>query len=339
MVAQRILPGLYRIEVPLPGNPLKATNSYVFTSRKRNLIVDTGLNRPECLQTMRSSLGELGVELNQTDFFITHMHADHVGLVPAIALGRSQIYCSRPEAEFINDFGLSSQQWDFIMKYARVNGYPDSELEEPIKTNPGVKGIPGQTIDFTIVGEGDVIKVGDYRLVCIETPGHSQGHLCLYETNKKLLISGDHILDKITPTVSQWSLNGNHLREYLASLNKVQALDVSLTLPGHRNLITDCRRRISELKAHHQFRLQEILSLLTARQGQTAYHIASRMSWDLSYTEWEQFPRIQRFFATGEALSHLVYLVIKGKVRAEEVNGITFFYLAAKEIDLQGNDS
>ncbi|MGW8321274.1 MAG: MBL fold metallo-hydrolase, partial [Thermodesulfobacteriota bacterium] len=89
---------LWRIEVPLPGNPLKSINSYVIKSRPRNLIIDTGLDRQECLDAILGGLDEAGVDLDETDFFITHMHADHSALVPKLVRDGSKICFNRPDA-------------------------------------------------------------------------------------------------------------------------------------------------------------------------------------------------------------------------------------------------
>ncbi len=82
---EEIVPNLYRAEIPLPRSPLKWLNSYIVKGGDRFLIIDTGFNRQECLDAMNASLQKLGVDLNKTDFFITHLHADHMGLVGTLA--------------------------------------------------------------------------------------------------------------------------------------------------------------------------------------------------------------------------------------------------------------
>jgi glyoxylase-like metal-dependent hydrolase (beta-lactamase superfamily II) len=77
---EKILPDIYRIEVPLPKSPLKALNSYLVKGDGRYLLIDTGLNRKECKQALFSGLDELHVDLTKTDIFITHLHSDHMGL-------------------------------------------------------------------------------------------------------------------------------------------------------------------------------------------------------------------------------------------------------------------
>jgi len=97
-----------------------------------------------------------------------------------------------------------------------------------------------------------------------------------------------------------------------------------LVLPGHRNPIMDHRRRIEELKAHHRVRTQEIGGIL-GRGAQTAYQVASRMTWDLSYSRWDDFPIPQQWFATGEALAHLLYLERKGEIVRTWNDGMASF--------------
>ena len=80
-MVEEILPNMYRIEIPLPKNPLKALNSYLMKGRERFLIIDTGMNRQGCMHEMFSCLARLSVDIKKPDFFITHLHVDHIGLV------------------------------------------------------------------------------------------------------------------------------------------------------------------------------------------------------------------------------------------------------------------
>jgi len=314
--------GLNRIEIPLPKNPLKSLNSYVIESRDRNLIVDTGMNRPECLNAMRAGLTELDLELARTDLFITHLHADHLGLVSELATTGSKVYFSQPDADVI----LSSGIWEYMLDFARANGFPENEIEQALLSHPGYKYSPKTVPEFTIVRDGDRIQVGDYTFECVETPGHTRGHMCLYEREKKILMSGDHILGDITPNVSQWDSEDNTLEQYLASLDKTYQLDVKLVLPGHRRAFTDCKGRIRELKRHHEVRANEVFSILEDGP-KTAYEVASRMTWDIECDSWELFPIMQKWFATGEALAHLKYLEGKELIQVKVQNGKVLFSL------------
>jgi len=319
---EEILPNLYKIEVPLPRNPLKAINSYVIKAKRQSLIIDTGMNRKECMDVLSAGLKELDVDLRRADFFITHLHADHLGLVSNLATDTSTVYFNQPDAAIIN----STDHWQKMLSFAHVNGFPEGELQSAFQNHPGYKYSSSGHVDFHILKEDDTISIGDYLFKCIETPGHTRGHMCLYESSKKLFIAGDHILIDITPNISLWSNNDNPLNEYLASLDKVYNLDITLVLPGHRGTFSNHRERIQELKHHHQTRVDEILSILE-KDSKNAFQVASQMSWDLTYESWNLFPIPQKWFATGEALAHLKYLEEKGEIRREVVEQKVVFSL------------
>ncbi|MDY6933258.1 MAG: MBL fold metallo-hydrolase [Spirochaetota bacterium] len=311
-MTEEILPSIYRIEIPLPKNPLKALNSYVIKDNDRNLIIDTGMNREECMRVMESSLREIGVDLKDTDFFITHLHADHLGLVSSLVTNTSKIYFNQKDIDSIHQ-GFS---WESMLNFANRYGFPKDMLQDALFKHPGFKyGAKGQ-LNFTILKEGDKIEIGDYQFECLETPGHTNGHLCLYEPNKKILVSGDHILGDITPNISLWTEDENPLDEYMTSLDKVYKLDIDITLPGHRSIIRDCKKRIQELKRHHQKRVDEVLSIIKSG-NKDAFQVASNMSWDLTYDSWDQFPTMQKWFATGEAIAHLKFLEERGSIQKE----------------------
>lgn len=306
---EEICRNLYRIEVPLPDSPLKSLNSYVIKGKDRNLVIDTGFNRKTCLVAMQTGLSALGIDLSRTDFFITHLHADHFGLVSRLATQSSQIFFSRPDAEIMESW----EGFEPMIAYAGKHGFPENELRTAIEQHPGIRFGSDWIPALHILKDGDWIDVGEYGFECVETPGHTLGHICLYEPDKRLLIAGDHILGDITPNIQCWSDSENPLRLYLESLDKIRRLAVDLVLPGHRSLFSNCNQRIQELEKHHKQRLDEVQKILNGH-SLTAYTVASRMTWDIRGS-WEEFPVAQKWFATGEALSHLRYLEEEGKIR------------------------
>ncbi len=311
---EEIKENFYRIEVPLPGNPLRSINSYLIKGQKGNLIIDLGMNRVECSTFLFRVLEELEVDLSSTDFFITHLHADHMGLLNQVAHQSSSIYFNAIEAEII-----SGEFWSYFLDLARWNGFPVQELELAIKKHPGYRYGLESIPEFTLLSEGELLEIGGYSFQCLETPGHSPGHLCLYEPEQKILVAGDLILEDITPNIVAWGEGDNPLSDYLKSLDKIYDLEVELVLPGHRRVFSSCRGRIEELRDHHQQRAQEILSIL-GNDKMDAYQVAARMNWDLSYDSWEQFPIPQRWFAMGEAHAHLLFLMHEERVIKEIVN-------------------
>ncbi|NLJ71769.1 MAG: MBL fold metallo-hydrolase [Syntrophomonadaceae bacterium] len=308
---EQIKPNIYKVEIPLPNNPLKSLNSYIIKSDDRNLIIDTGMNRPECMEVMLASLEELDIDLYKTDLFITHMHSDHSGNISNLAKENAKVYCHKKDAEIIG----GNYAWEGLLANAILNGFPAHE--DAIGKHPGFKYRDLGWQDFTYVNDGDVITIGDYSLTCVHTPGHSEGHMCLYEKNHKILFSGDHILYTITPNISIWIEDYDALADYLLNLDKVGKLDVELVLPAHRNTFTDLNGRIEELKQHHEKRLQEILDIL-ATGARNTYEVAAQMKWDLKYDDFENLPTPQKWFAMGEALAHLTYLQAKQQIKIEQ---------------------
>ena len=224
---------------------------------------------------MISGLAEIGVDLEDAWFFITHLHADHFGLVARLATDPGRVYFSRPESEIIESWS----GWEPMVRYAALNGFPEDQLRAALDSHPGFKYTAGWVPGTSILDDEDVVSFGPYNFRCIETPGHTEGHICLYEPERKVLISGDHILGDITPNIQCWRDDMDPLGDYLQSLDKVGRLDVDLTLPGHRTLIRDLPARIEELKAHHRRRLDEAENIL---QGgpRHAFAAAAAMTWD-----------------------------------------------------------
>ena len=186
-------------------------------------------------------------------------------------------------------------------------------------------------MSFHILKEGNEIVISDYVFKCIETPGHTWGHMCLYEPDKRIFIAGDHILKDITPAITLWSDEWNPLKEYLESLDKVYKLDIETVLPGHGAIFRNCKERIKELKDHHQKRLGEIISILE-KGRKSAFQVASQMKWDTIYSSWSMYPVLQKWFATGETISHLKYLEAKGLVRKEMKSHNILFSLSSNRI-------
>jgi len=313
---EEIMSQLYRIEIPLPNSPLKYINSYLIKSGKRCLIIDTGMNRDECREAMTSSIQKLGVDLGQTDFYITHVHSDHVGLAGNMVTPTSKTYLNWKEIPVFDQVYTDIYRTSLFQSHS-PHGFPKKTLEEALRAMPGFKFSPAKGVTFSGVEDGTSIETGSYTFQCVETPGHSMGHMCLYEPKRKLLISGDHILFDITPHIGLSLGLDNPLGCYLSSLERIDKLDIKLILPGHRRCGSDHHKRIEEIKAHHKLRLTEIVQSLSHGE-QTAYEITSQLTWDLNYPSWKHFPSLQKYLAVDETIAHLKYLEDLGQVQEWE---------------------
>lgn len=319
----KVAENIYKKVVPLPNNPLREISAYIITGGvgEKNLLIDTGFNRPECEEALQDAFVELGIE--ETDLFITHFHSDHCGLIGKFAKENSTVYAGETEGELIN-FETGNLYWRMLDHLFMKYGFPKAEIGSNTDIHPGRKYCHEERVDFTYVDEGQILRYGGYELEAIETPGHTPGHMCLYDAKKKVLFCGDHILGLITPNISVEPNAENPLQDYLESLDKISKLDVELLLTAHGTLVEDMNERIDELKMHHEERLLEVLAIL-GDSWKTPYEVARDMTWEIEYRNWDEFPIPQKWFATGEAISHLQYLYFSGKVHKEERNGIYFY--------------
>jgi glyoxylase-like metal-dependent hydrolase (beta-lactamase superfamily II) len=325
---EEIVPNMFHTEIPLPRSPLKWLNSYIVKGGDRFLIIDTGFNREECLNAMNASLQKLGVDLNKTDIFITHLHVDHMGLAGTLARDSSKVYLNAKEAGRMNSqHDNRDYYWQKIIDVYVANGFAADGARTSMESHPAHKYGLKRKIDFTVVKDGDMIDIGDFHFKCVATPGHSPGHTSLYEANKKILVAGDHILFDITPNIGYWLEMEDALEQYLASLEKVDALDVKLVLTGHRRLVHDLHGRVKELQEHHRARLNEVLIALGDGE-KDALQIAPHIRWDITAKTWEEFPPPQKWFAFGETMAHVRYLEAKGKVHRRSQNGTIKYVLS-----------
>ena len=172
---------LYTFEIPLPGSPLKWINTYVIKGNpgEKNLLVDTGFNRPECLQALLKGMAELHINPQQTDVFLTHCHSDHTGNAPALAKLGCQIFMGATAHQL-----QLRNTWPIKHKRALKEGVSPSVLKRMFVSNPAIMYAP-EHYDAIELQEGDKLKYGGYNLRCISTPGHTPGHMCLYDEEKK----------------------------------------------------------------------------------------------------------------------------------------------------------
>jgi len=206
-------------------------------------------------------------------------------------------------------------------------GFPREELEAVWEKNPARKLAPAPHGEYAELQEGDVLHYGGYDFQCIETGGHTPGHMCLYCKTEKLAFLGDHVLFDITPNIVWWKELPDALGTYLQNLDKVARLEIQTALPGHRSKRGTVGARVEELKRHHALRLREIEMALAAHPGLTAYETAGHISWKIRSRSWEAFPPTQKWFAVGEVMAHLEHLAVLGRVRQEKCRGIYVYFL------------
>ena len=346
---EEVYKGIWRIGVPLPGNPLKELNSYFLPGDERDLLIDTGFNKEECREALEQGLSELGARRERLDVYLTHFHSDHSGLAAAMAGPEGRIYMSDIDYRYMQH---SANMKNFRDRNERFmhEGFPLEELKLTDRFNPAYRLAAGRPDERFVplmcsndpeCGECSdeheaagstgkaTLTVGDFHLQMILCPGHTPGNTMLWEAEHGIMFTGDHILFDITPNITSWTGMGDSLGSYLENLEKAKRFDVKLALPGHRKS-GDYQKRIDELLDHHALRLSEILDILAVEPGLTAYEITSRMRWKIRANSWVDFPAAQKWFAVGECLSHLDHLVLRGRVSVEETKEARYYYKKQK---------
>lgn len=321
---EEIAPGIYRIPVPLVGNPLKELNAYLLKGEDGALLIDTGFRQPACREALFSGLRELGVRRGEMEVLLTHLHSDHSGLAPEAADGRT-IYISEVDRPSLDDQDYRSRYWGIMDVRFREEGFPLHLMARMNETNPARSMAPPSGGHYEGLADGQILEKGGCRIQCLLVPGHTPGQMCYWLPDRGILFTGDHVLFDITPNITAWPVMPDALGSYLESLKKIRAYDPALTLPGHRKT-GDLKSRVDHLLCHHQQRLEEALGAVKDHPGQGAYDLAGHMTWKIRASSWEDFPVAQKWFAVGECMSHLDHLMALGQVRRETVGGKAAYY-------------
>ena len=322
-------PEVYSISVDLPQSPLRYLNVYVIHSNEKWLIIDTGFNRPECRESLWNGLKELGVDLSSTILYLTHFHSDHIGLVWDFVERGVPVYMCDKEYEYYKWFREVGAQQAIDRIFAQ-EGYPMEELMLQEEHNQGRVYAPAAGFPATVISDGDRLPFDgvDIRVLCV--PGHTPGNSVLYLPEKELLFSGDHILFDITPNISAWPEVENSVCDYIASLKRIAALSISRTFPAHRAGGEDVYTRIEQIIRHHDNRVEEIYNAVAEHPGCTAYETASRIKWSKGNRAWEEFTPHNRWFAVGETLAHINFLILQGRVSKDSSGDNRLYYATEK---------
>jgi glyoxylase-like metal-dependent hydrolase (beta-lactamase superfamily II) len=174
---------------------------------------------------------------------------------------------------------------------------------------------------------GETIATGKFNLQVVWTPGHSPGHICLYEPTQKILFSGDHVLPVITPNISLTpAATNNPLGDFINSLLTVKKLAVDIVLPAHENIFRDLPKRVDEIIRHHEVRSAEILKAMN-RQEMTAYQIAELVTWmpEQGGIKYADLKPVAQLSAVSETLAHLKAMSVDGKVTSVTRDNIVYY--------------
>jgi len=339
----RIVEGIYQLLTPFPaltyeqavavrhGHPKPAgirglpyVLPYLISSGGETMLVDCGWNTPTAYDALKSGFEEHSLSLGDlTRLVVTHVHPDHYGMAGRL---KSETGCEvvihERDAVVIRERYLEPKPLvDETRRFLERHGVAPHDAPDLAEGSMGmIDKVKAVSPDICVSG-GETLTVGSFEFQVVWTPGHSPGHVCLYEPNHKILVSGDHLLPGITPNVSVLSTTrGSPLGEFLTSLSAIAALDVRYVLPAHEFEFNWFQRRIREVQQHHERRLEEHERCVDAG-GSTAWEVAQRVSWaGGGVMDFE--PRLQRS-AVGESIAHLEYLYDTGRLAKVIRGGVT----------------
>jgi glyoxylase-like metal-dependent hydrolase (beta-lactamase superfamily II) len=347
-----IVPGIYQMQLPLPytpvgdmslGESLSQTNVYCIRGNAGWLLVDSGWNDPKNIEIMKRDLQEIGLDFRDiSQIVITHSHLDHFGLSGELQeITGAALSLHQGERRFIEPRGLKAEVILKEMKgWLSRNGTPAHETAKLQRLSEGemnfISPVFPDVVSFTgkvgspdtFLSGGEMIDTGFFRFEVIWTPGHSPGHICLYEQTKRILISGDHILARITPEIGLNPFSSlNPLGDYIRSLESLRKLEVEVVLPGHEEYFVDLGARIDELIQHHQRRKEDIVRILKTRPQEVAYKIAMEVPWmpEKGGKAWEELDHWGHRMALMETLAHLNVLREEEKVRTIDRDGFDLY--------------
>jgi glyoxylase-like metal-dependent hydrolase (beta-lactamase superfamily II) len=319
---------IFQVRLPLPF-ALNIVNCYLIRGDDGWTMLDTGLNTMQAQAAWETAFESLGITLlTINQIILTHVHPDHFGMAGWFQARAAQQGAVLPVRLSPREAELARLLWGGEGKQARAFDQFLAACSLPDEMTNTVVDSLADTTDKTLphptqvetLNPGDTIWIGKREFTMIHAPGHSDGQLIFYDPADQLMLSGDHVLMKITPNIGLWpDTEPDPLGRFLDSLRSLEKIDVRLALPGHKALITDWRGRVSELLQHHNARLQHTLAAIEG--GTTVYAASLKVFNSLTFTphEWR--------FAMVETLAHLEYLRLRGQLRQEtDDDGRWLFY-------------
>lgn len=330
-----VIPGINLLQLPLPNRDLLMgyVNIYLIQGDNGCLLVDTGWDSEPAFDSLKRQLDEIGTHFEDiSQIVVTHIHPDHCGLVGRLKqLSQVNIAMHHLERDLVEPYSDMPKLMQRGMEWMQTNGVPVDEFAKVLTRmraeHPEMMKFTPPVLPDTTFHGGEVISVGSFTFEVLWTPGHSPGHICLYEPIKKILIAGDHILPTITPVIELHPRSGdNPLGDYINALNTVKPLDVNLVLPGHENPFNGLQSRIEEITRHHKQRNSAILEIM-GTEPKTAYQIANEILWmpERGGVSWRDLAPGDRIMAVSETLAHLESMRFSGGVDKFHKDGIIYY--------------
>jgi glyoxylase-like metal-dependent hydrolase (beta-lactamase superfamily II) len=307
---ERVLPGVFRLRLPLPWPGVPHCNAWAVAAAGGAVLFDTGMHQPDSLAQLERALAMCDLRLEEVRLVVcTHAHSDHYGQVARIVEragcelwmhpNHQQMtrMAENPEAVFARRIEIARQSGvpeEPLRRYASERRSRESGIAGLIEPNRDL--LPGVTIDT---------DVGTFSVH--ETPGHAPSHVCLFEPERRVLISGDHLLGRIS-LYFEYGSSPDPVGEFLQSLDVVERLGARLCLPGHGRTFTDVGAHISGNRKLVEERLARVLDVV-GRQPLTPFEVVPYIYGDALSTQ-------NAHWLLSKILSYLTHLHAVGRARA-----------------------
>lgn len=285
---EKLAGGMVSVPVPIPNNPLRYTLSYVIPGDDGLVVVDPGWDSERGWDALRGGLAEAGATAaDVTGVVLTHVHPDHHGLTARLRDASGAWVAMHPAERDSMRQAQTDEPSVALGGWLRELHVPETEIA-------GLLGRFGKAVDLhfapladadVLLDDGDFVPLAGRRLRAVWTPGHTPGHLCLFDADARVLLTGDHVLPRISPNIGLQLSGEDPLGRYLESLEKVAAYDACEALPGHEWRFRGIAARAAELDGHHRERCREILATVDRLGSATIWAVASALTWSRPWAE------------------------------------------------------
>jgi glyoxylase-like metal-dependent hydrolase (beta-lactamase superfamily II) len=308
---ERVLPGLWRLRLPLPWPGVPHGNAWAVAAGDGVVLFDTGMHEPGSLANLERALEKCRLRLEHVRLLVcTHAHSDHYGQAATIIERAGCELWMHPRHEHLTAAAQDPEaNLARRLEIARQSGVPEEPLRRYARERQGQgSGIAALVAPDRELLPGVAIDTDLGRWTVHETPGHAPSHVCLFQPERRLLISGDHLLGRVS-LYFDYGWSPNPAGEFLASLDRVQTLDARLCLPGHGRTFTDVQAHIEANRRLIDERLARVLEAITA-EPLTAFEVVARVHAS------ELTPLTAQWWLS-ETLCYLTHLQASGRAQRE----------------------
>lgn len=325
----RVVEGVHRIPLPMPGDGLRAVNCYVLEHDQVLTLIDPGVHVEVSRTALRAGLAALGAhESNVGTILVTHIHYDHYSQAVALRADHGvPVQLGRGEERSLElmrgtDRSYPAQPLLLARYGAAALAERLAESRSDAATLALLREGPDRWLD-----DDTTIDLCAGRLHAVHTPGHTRGHVVFHDEERGLLYAGDHVLPTITPSIGfEPAVPPSPLGSYLRSLCDVRARSDARLLPAHGGVGRRVHERVDELLAHHDDRLAACEQTVAAGWSSAA-EIAGQLPWTRRDRRFKELDPFNQTLAVLETGFHLDLLVARGALAVRTVDGVSRFEL------------